>query len=302
MATVCKNKGPRFRRASLVMVVALLTGSCGGTDENPGVAVSPQRVGANPPSLIDLNGVWLQVQDRNRLGLLVEFRLSSFAIDDRGEFGTNPAAQGRYGLEDDSITFTSQGSDQCPDGDTWAWQAELVEDGHIRAVHTEESEGNCAVQKGTEWTLLRVTPRPHAAIRELAPSASAEGRVPTAEELYGIWSSLESPGMLIRLSADGSFGVDASGYVAPDADASVLGDYELVGNRIRFAIGGGHACLSNDGWVWNASLLQDGLLRIVHSKEASGNCRVEKGTEWTLIRLSPSSAASEEITPVKTDP
>jgi hypothetical protein len=80
------------------------------------------------PTGVDLNGIWLQVEDPDSLGVLVRFRANrTFAIDDGGELATKPDALGRFGLDEDTITFTTQGSNRCAEGDTWTWQARLPE-------------------------------------------------------------------------------------------------------------------------------------------------------------------------------
>jgi hypothetical protein len=55
-----------------------------------------------------------------------------------------------------------------------------------------------------------------------------------------------------------------------------------------------HACTSADNWAWQARLPEDGLLHVVQSDEGGGKCREPLGTEWTFIRMSPSSPASSK--------
>ena len=247
------------------------------------------------PSLTanDLNGMWLLVENTTWPGLLVQFSSDgTFAIDDRGELTRIPAARGTFELDEDIIRFTSEGSDLCAEGDTWTWRATLPETGRLEIVHTEEAADPCRNPNGTEWTLARVSPASTATLG-LTPSVSARGRPVTATEMAGIWFPVEAPGLAFSFTDDGSFTVDNEGQLATSPD--VRGTHVIKGDRITFTIEAGGACSFGDGWTWRADLLEDGLLRIKSAREASGNCRVERGTEWTLIRLSPGSASSAEI-------
>jgi hypothetical protein len=161
-------------------------------------------------------------------------------------------------------------------------------------VHTEEAAGNCLVPTGTEWTLIRVMPRTYvdgsAAIRAIIDSGLADARPPTASELAGIWFSPQAP--LVALDRDGTFVIDNKGDI--DTGPAVRGTFNVDGDTSTFTIGGGRACVPGDSWTWQTSVSEDGLLHIVHGEEASGNCRVPTGEEWTLIRVSPSSPAIAE--------
>jgi hypothetical protein len=295
----------------MALSVGLLAGACTGGSGVPRTAEAPEQETAGQeesasaaegrsPTVTDLNGIWLQIEDRSSIGLLVRFAPDgTFAIDDRGYLDTRPAALGTFGVDGDTITFMSEGSDLCTEGDSWAWQARLPEIGLLHVVHTREAADPCRVPVGTEWTLIRLSPGSVAASRAISVTAPAEGSPPTvSEQLVGIWFVEPTGNLLVRFSPDGAFAFDNKGHLAPDP--AVLGKYSLKEDTIRFTISGGGACTSGDSWAWEASLAEDGLLRIVHTKEASGNCRVPIGTEWTLIRVSPSSDASAEITAVPT--
>jgi hypothetical protein len=281
--------------ALLALSVALLAASCGGgAVEEPAVEESAPVVEEEALTGTDLNGIWLQVEDANSLGVLVRFSANStFAIDDEGELATNPDSLGRFRLEEDTITFTSQGSNQCAEGDSWAWQASLPEDGRLHIVHTEEAADPCRIPLKTEWTLIRLMPRTYiegsAAVRATTAAGPTEGPPPTESELAGIWLSPAAP--LVGFSRDGTFVIDNGGYF--DTDPSVQGRYNVDGDTITFPNVSGHAC-PGASFAWQASLPADGLLHIVHREEGEGKCREPLGTEWTFIRVSPSSPASAE--------
>jgi hypothetical protein len=80
-----------------------------------------------------------------------------------------------------------------------------------------------------------------------------------------------------------------------DTRPAVRGTVRINGDTTVFTIGGGDSCTLGDEWAWQASLPEIGLLHVVLGKEASGNCRVARGTEWTLIRLSPSSPSLAQV-------
>lgn len=286
--------------AAVTVVAALALGAWGFSDEfSSDDALPPARdvpvVEERPLTVVDLNGTWLLVENTRWPGLLVQFSTDGmFAIDDRGILATSPAARGTFELDGDTITFTSEGSDICINGDSWEWKASLTATGRLDIVHTEEAADPCRNPNGTEWTLVRVSPPPSAAILGIEIPDSPEGRPPTPGELAGIWFPVEAPGILFSFTPAGAFAVDNHGLLV--TNPAIRGTHELEDGRISFTIEGGDACAFGDSWVWRARLSEDGLLRIKHTKEASGNCRTPRGTEWTLIRLSPGSPASAEIT------
>jgi hypothetical protein len=280
--------------APLALSVALLTAACGGAEDEVAQDKIPP-VEEKAPTVVDLNGIWLQVQDPDSLGVLVRFSANgTFASDDGGDLTSKPDALGRFDLEKNAITFTNAGSELCPEGDSWSWRVSLPQNGRLHIVHTDEAADPCRVPLNTEWTLIRVMPRPYIegskAIRATTAAGPAEGPSPTASELAGIWLSPEAP--LVGFASDGTFVIDNKGNL--DTDPAVRGTYNVDGDTITFTIGGGGACTPGDTWAWQASLPEDGLLPIVHGEEAAGNCRVPTGEEWTLIRVSPRSPASVE--------
>lgn len=283
------------------MAVCLALAACADSDkESPDADPDLPAVEGEAPTDPDLTGIWLQVEDPDSLGVLVEFSSAgTFAMDDAGDLAANPAATGTYELQKDTITFTSKGSDECDEGDKWEWRAGVPELGQLHVVHVEEGADPCVTPLGTEWTLVRLSPSSSASA-DIDVAGSTKGRPPSEEEVEGVWLVPEEDSLLIQLGPDGSFFLDNEGDLA--VAPPVLGTYELGEDSIDFTIDGGYACTAGDGWAWTANLVDDGLLHISHTKAAqSGNCDVPVGVEWTLVRVSPSSEAGGEITPVTTD-
>lgn len=138
-----------------------------------------------------------------------------------------------------------------------------------------------------------MAPRPAAAIREIDPPETVDGRPPRTSDLAGIWLEVQgSPGLLVRFSPDGTVAIDDAGRLV---DPAVRGTYEVDGNRLTFTVSGGGACVFEDRFAWRGSLSDEGLMHVVHVEEGFGNCRVPIGTEWTFILISPGSAASAQI-------
>lgn len=143
--------------------------------------------------------------------------------------------------------------------------------------------------------LRHVTERP---ARPAAPGISAGGvadRVPAVEELpptvdrlAGIWL-MEGESLMLSFGSDGMFAF------IPDGDVGGFGTYEVDGQTITFVYTGGRFC--SGGFEWNASLPGDGRLRAVNVSSSSP-CEPERqvGLETTWTRVSPRSAAVEEIT------
>jgi hypothetical protein len=292
VSMILRNKGRGIWRLPLV-VGTLVLAACGG-DATPGPEASP-AVKGEPPTLFDLFGIWLQVEDTSNLGVLVRFSSgSSFAMDDRGQLGTSPAAAGEFDLDGNAITFTSEGSDLCTEGDSWAWRASVLEGLRLHVVHTEEAAGPCRIPAGTEWTLIRVSPGSPDSIA-LTVEEPAEGPSPTATDLAGVWLRVApSSDVLIRFSPDGRFAIDNHGEL--DTAPAIVGTYKLDGRLITIKVGSSSVCSAGDSWTWRASLPEDGRLDTLVTEAGTGNCFDPPGTEWTFVRVSPSSAASTEAT------
>ncbi|HEY6568268.1 MAG TPA: hypothetical protein VI341_12200, partial [Actinomycetota bacterium] len=119
---------------------------------------------------------------------------------------------------------------------------------------------------------------------------------PTTRELAGIWLTIDDLGstsLLVRFQADGEFVMDDRGGIT--GIPSVTGSFEMDGHTMAFSVLGGSACPA-DTFAWTANLAGEGLLRVRHTESASTpDCLIDVGTEWTLIRVSPSSPASDRL-------
>jgi hypothetical protein len=286
----------RTKSVVLAALVALAAASCArnGVETAPEESASVAKGWA--PMATDVNGIWLQVEDPGALGLLVRFNYDgTFAMDDAGDLTTSPAATGTFELDGHSITFTSEGSDLCTDGDSWTWQASLSEGG---SLHIVEAADPCRTSHSTNWTLVRISPgsvslRDGLADGPITAAAPSHGRPPTANKLAGVWLPIESQGLLVRFEPDGNIAVDNHGEL--DTRPAILGTYKLKGRSIIVTVRSGPACQAGDKWTWKAGLSGDGHLDTVLTERGTGNCARPVGTKWTFIRVSPSSEGGQTI-------
>lgn len=290
---------------SAAAAALILTACSGGGAPGPGTGTGSP---ATPPATrtlrpLDLVGVWMQVEDPERLGWLVRFTSGTrFAMDDGGQLLTAPDARGTYDLDDGVMTFSNQGAARCGEGDRWSWRATLVEGGRLQVVHLDEATGPCRIPTQTRWTLVRVSPGQPPGHEFVTASAPDDGPPPSASDLAGVWLEVQQPGggLVIVLGPDGSFVIDDGGYLDTDPTLSteapsVVGRYRLRGDRLTFTTTGGHACDGGTAFAWRVSEPEDGLLHVEHVKEGLQNCRVPKGTVWTLLRASPLGAGGARL-------
>lgn len=135
---------------------------------------------------------------------------------------------------------------------------------------------------------------------EAATDPPAAESVPlSVESLAGIWKvDSESSGgqtsavtgLLMAMGPDGTFAFDNGGYL--DTTPFVAGTHELDGDIVDLNVEEGGCTVVPD---YRAELTSDGTLRVVYTETGDNACDVGVGTEWTLIRLSPSSAAASAI-------
>lgn len=263
--------------------IAVAASACGGPgpEERPGGAVEGRT-----PNVADLWGVWVQVEDPDARGMVVSFNAPGrFLMIDGGEPIEQPGRRGRYSQSEDTIRFTSEGSVECADGDTWTWRAGVPESGVLNVEHVGAAA--CGFQAGLRWTLALVSPSSPASETVPEPAATG-GAAPTLDDLGGLWLALKEgggggQGVLLWLGSDGTFVLDNHGnlFTTPFE----RGEYEIEGRELTFRSGA-----SDCGeWSWRGSIPQDGVLSAVQVREGVGSCFTPAGTEWTWMRLSPAS-------------
>ena len=94
----------------------------------------------------------------------------------------------------------------------------------------------------------------------------------------------------MAMGPDGTFAFDNGGYI--DTNPFVAGSYELVDEIVDLNVEVGGCTVVPD---YRPELTSDGTLRIVFTETGDNACDVGVGTAWTLIRLSPSSAAGAAL-------
>jgi hypothetical protein len=127
-----------------------------------------------------------------------------------------------------------------------------------------------------------------------SPGAAIEGRAPNVADLWGVWIQVEDPGALgvvVGFAAPGKFSMYDGGE--PVEEPRLRGAYSQRGDAIRFTSQGSVGCADGDAWTWRAGISRSGLLHV----ELAGApaCGLESGIRWTLIRVSPVSAAAQAI-------
>jgi hypothetical protein len=277
-------KGTYMRRMALTLTalavgMALLVG-CGGDDdgEEPEAVIPPEERTAEgePPTASELAGIWW-VNDPEVFGGVILARFSAdgmFAIDWRGLLDTTPGAAGTYEVDDSAIAFASEGSDVCTEGDDWAWDAGIPEEGRLNVVWTEEPDEECYVGVGTQWALTRVSPSSPAGT-ELGGERGEDPVPPDdASTLAGIWL-LEGTGQLLRLGEGRTYAIDDAGELG--VDPADVGTFQLDRNGTLTFTSGPRSrdCSEGDRWVWEQVEVALGPPREVEGALAEGG-------DWTL--------------------
>lgn len=130
--------------------------------------------------------------------------------------------------------------------------------------------------------------------RSVDESVEVEAGTLHVSSLAGVWLQIDDPNWLDLLvwfdPNDRKFAFAHIGRLP--ATPAAEGTFELAGDRIIFASEGSSLCDEGDRWEWRADRTRDGL-HVVHTRSSPPPCRIEGGTEWTFIRVSPWSAASE---------
>jgi hypothetical protein len=280
----------RWVKVSLAAVAATALAAplagCGGGDEPPNgeaeeVASPEERTAAGEtPIRSELVGIWLVDEIDFEGRLLVSFnRNGTFAIDDRGLLDTTPAAAGNYRLDGKLIMFESSGSDICTEGDTWAFEAGVPDEGRLTTVVREDAADECSLGVGTEWRWIRVSPSSPPG-NELRGERGEDAVPPEDEEtLAGIWL-LEGSGVLLRIGEDRSYALDDAGRLG--VQPLDVGSFRLDRQgALTFTSGRrSEACAEGDRWVWERVQITVAPAKRPDPDAGEGGLAV--GGDWTL--------------------
>jgi hypothetical protein len=191
-----------------------------------------------------------------------------------GSSTRTPAAAGTYELDGRRISFESRGSTVCTEGDTWAFDASVSEEGRLHTIVTEDADEECSLGVGAQWSLVRVSPSSPPSV-EIAGERGADPVPPEdVATLAGIWL-LEGGGVLLRLGEDGAYAVDDAGGLG--VDPADVGAFQVDRRgTVTFTSGPrSRDCSEGDRWIWEQVEVAVGPQR-----EAEGG--LAEGGDWTL--------------------
>jgi hypothetical protein len=209
-------------------------------------------------------------------------------MDAKGALVTLPARRGRFAIEGSTLTFTSRGSADCVDDESWTWRVTIPRSGRLDVL----LGGACGLSASDPWSFIRISPTSMESEAIAAPDAD-QGAVPEAADLEGVWLVLKddggATGALLSFQDGDSFTLDNHGRLV--IEPFEQGRYELDGDQLRLDSG------SSDcgAWTWRARLIDDGILRITTVAPGTRLCFVPEGTAEWLLRASPTSSAVTEL-------
>lgn len=289
-----RRRSTRQRVAVYALVVGLVAGTAigfaslgreedrpGNPDPGPSLPVIEGQLPT--PSL--LNGIWLEDRGRAVYPVLVRFSLDgTFAIDNGGRLDTTPVVLGTYEIDGRRITFTTDGSRDCFDGESWAWEVGLPEDGRLEGVHAvDNATAACSLSVGTRWNLTRVSPSSPGSAAIVSGEVGPDALPPSSPfSLAGIWVR-EGTGQLFRYAPGGGYAFADGGMLG--TDPFDVGDVELNPDRgtITFTTGeGSRGCTRGDRVIWENVQLEGDTLRAVVRRDG---CTGQAGLELTWIRV-----------------
>ena len=209
----------------------------------------------------------------------------TFAIDDTGRIGTQPVSKGPYDIDQGAgtVTFTSEGSRECTEGDMWAWEFAVMGEGRLHAVVVDDAIGICGMGLGREWKFTRVSPASPESAGITSDAPPDAGAPPRASVLRGVWVE-EAGGRVLQFDESGTYAIDDAGRLGnspDDAGAFRVGD----NGTITFTSGSdSRTCDEGGQRVWKQARLSGETLRAVVARD---ECMDSVGTEMTWILLSP---------------
>jgi hypothetical protein len=252
--------------------------------------------GERSPKRGDVIGLWSEVGDDDRLGVLLSFaRDGTFRWDDEGLIGSDPAVRGIWELSRGAIRVTSEGSARCDDGASWSWQVEYPRAGRLDIEPTEAvGEDVCGIAPGAPSQLYRLAPEPAIVAQRGAPEA-AGSRPPTAADLRGVWVRVEAGdrlGPVVSFHTEGTYATDDVGNL--DGGSVGRGSWALDGDLLTLTSAGAPTCREGEGWAWQVEAAPPGQLDVVIVQPGDhGGCpTAEVGTQETFLQVSPLTPAS----------
>jgi hypothetical protein len=213
----------------------------------------------------------------------------AFAVDTHGALDDSPAQRGTYEVDGPDIVVTATGVGPCAAGDSWTWRAGLVGEGELNLVFTDTGHGDCAIPIGTEWSLIRLSPRSSPGAELAAEPVGRFSPLPANPDealaaLDGLWL-LEGGGHLLRIRFYGTYAVDDMGLLGTDPyDAGTVD--VAKGTLTLVSVAGSNRCAEGDELVlWDVEL--DEIGRTLRATVAEDECAHALGDRPTWIRLSP---------------
>lgn len=279
----------------LVALMLVVPAACGAEASPPSTPQGTATESASPavpvegqaPTADNIRGIWQHATQPSRM---IRFGPGqAFAVDTHGAIDESPALRGTYEVDGRDIVVTVTGVGACAAGDTWTWRAGLPGQGRLQLVFTETGMGNCAIPIGTEWSLIRLSPRTSPGAELTADPVGGFSPLPANPEaalavLDGLWL-LERGGHLLRLRSYGTYAIDDMGLLGTDPyDAGTI---EVASTTLTLvSVAGSNRCDEGDRLVLrNVGVDETGstLRAIVGDDE----CSHALGARPTWIRLSP---------------
>ena len=117
------------------------------------------------------------------------------------------------------------------------------------------------------------------------------GRVPTPEELEGVWlvqegESLEGS-IVLRFLAGGRLVLVDWTTAIRFSSAQLMARYALSGSRLTAEAETGYHCRFGDRWEWAVTLSDDDRLYLRYADAEATGCRRDLGQVWVAERLDP---------------
>jgi hypothetical protein len=194
-----------------------------GPGPSPSIDNHAEFLTGSAPTPELLEGVWRL----DNGGVLMRFASPDLVSWDRaGRLFENPGVQGRYAIDDDTVTITVDGGPAGCAGQEIAMRASVPDRGALRFVFTEPGQGPCNGAEDERWVMEQVLPAgpvftdlDFAGVRGWQPL-----RDPT--RLHGTWAAVGG-GYALELAPNGEYHIAAGSGEQVD-----YGDWEMTGSRI----------------------------------------------------------------------